>query len=691
MKTIIYLKSIAIIFVSLLIFSISACYKTDYEKPANFILIVVDTLRADYLSCYGNKFVKTPNIDKLAFDGVLFKNTTSQSSWTLPSHATLMTSKYPIQHGALSYNNPLNESEITLAETLKKNGYVTGAFISTALVSSKFGFNQGFDTFDEDLDPDFQRPVTKFHAKSLQWVEKNYRDKFFLWMHYFEPHYPYLQHEPYTSSYESFLNKGEKGNFNYTHEWIKEKFNRKEAELNIKDLNRMKALYGGEVSYIDGFIGELIDKIKKLGLYDRSLIVLTSDHGESLGEHHLIEHGESLYEPEIKVPLIIKFPFNNGGIKTGKRIKYRVQLIDVMPTILSALKIKPEGKLYGFDLLKYIKDNTVAGDSVCYSEVHSFKSIINMDWKLILPLPISREAELFNLKEDSAEEKNLFQLKRDTGEGLKKELLKWIVTMNNPIPKKVRIDNKTEEKLKSLGYLNAGIDRTIKTDGFPPADKIFEADFHGGKDAEYAKGNTKHLSQIQLEVENKGILLGDNKSIAFKAKGNINEKEGTVEFWIKPFWKWNDSGIHRIITVTGNSKENLLELMVLDRVSDSEGKTYKGPFLALRIFADRWYQSVCDVRNLSNDTPHHVVATWKADGSQVKEAMKLYVDGVKDEFSGKPANSINQEGKGKLIIIGKGDEKEKGQFMLSNLKIYSTYHDWGPLIVDVVKKTILAE
>ena len=215
MKTFICFKSIVIIFISLLVFSISACYKTSYEKPANLILIVVDTLRADYLSCYGNGFVKSPNIDKLASDGVLFENVISQSSWTLPSHATLMTSKYPIQHGALSYNNPLNESEITLAETLKKNGYITGAFISTTLVSSKFGFNQGFDTFNEDLDADYQRPVTKFHAKSLQWIEKNYGNKSFLWMHYFEPHYPYLQHEPYTSSYESFFNKGEKGNFDY--------------------------------------------------------------------------------------------------------------------------------------------------------------------------------------------------------------------------------------------------------------------------------------------------------------------------------------------------------------------------------------------------------------------------------------------------------------------------------------------
>src|SRR3989304_2625377 len=158
--------------------------KLGNEKSINVILIVVDTLRADYLSCYGNEFVKSPNTDKLASDGVLFENVTSQSSWTLPSHATLMTSKYPIQHGALSYNNPLSKSEITLAKTLKKNGYTTCAFISTYLVSSKFGFNQGFDTFDEDLDPDFERPVTKFHGKSLKWIEQNYREKFFLWMHY---------------------------------------------------------------------------------------------------------------------------------------------------------------------------------------------------------------------------------------------------------------------------------------------------------------------------------------------------------------------------------------------------------------------------------------------------------------------------------------------------------------------------
>ena len=691
MKTFICFKSIVIIFISLLVFSISACYKTSYEKPANLILIVVDTLRADYLSCYGNGFVKSPNIDKLASDGVLFENVISQSSWTLPSHATLMTSKYPIQHGALSYNNPLNESEITLAETLKKNGYITGAFISTTLVSSKFGFNQGFDTFNEDLDADYQRPVTKFHAKSLQWIEKNYGNKSFLWMHYFEPHYPYLQHEPYTSSYESFFNKGEKGNFDYTHEWIKEKFNRKEAELNIKDLNRLKALYGGEVSYIDEFIGELINKIKKLGLYDRSLIVLTSDHGESLGEHHLIEHGESLYEPEIKVPLIIKFPFNNGGIEKGKRIKLRVQLIDIMPTVLSVLKIKPQAMLYGSDLISSIINDRSFEDRACYSEVHNFKSLSKGNWKLILSLPVRGKPEFFNLKEDPSESENLFQMAFDRGESLKRELLKWIVTMNNPIPKTVRIDNKTEEKLKSLGYLNAGIDRTIKMDKFPPSGEIFNAGFHGKIDADSAKGNPRAKSPSPLEIKKEGILLGDNKSLSFEANGNINEKEGTIEFWIKPSYKWNDSKSHHIITISGGGKKNLMEIKILDRINDSKRKSYTGPFIVFSIFTERWYQSVCDVKNLSNDTPHHIVATWKADGSQVIEAIKLYVDGVRDEFSGEPVKAIRQKGKAKLIILGKEDEKEGRQFMLSDLKIYSTYHDWGPLIVEMVKKTVFEE
>ena len=161
------------------IFSAPNAVNESNEKIPNIILIVVDTLRADYLSCYGNNFIKTPNIDKLASDGVLFENVISQSSWTLPSHATLMTSKYPIQHGALSYNNPLSKSEVTLAETLKANKYTTCAFISTVLVSSKFGFNLGFDTFDENLDPDYERPVTEFHGKSLKWVKQNYRKKFF--------------------------------------------------------------------------------------------------------------------------------------------------------------------------------------------------------------------------------------------------------------------------------------------------------------------------------------------------------------------------------------------------------------------------------------------------------------------------------------------------------------------------------
>ena len=691
---IILINFIIIISIGWFIFDIFSAHDTIGEsnaKSPNIILVVVDTLRADYLSCYGNDFVKTPNIDKLASDGVLFENVIAQSSWTLPSHATLMTSKYPIQHGALSYNNPMNESEVTLAETLKTNGYTTCAFISTVLVSSKFGFNQGFDTFDETLDSDYERPVTEFHKKSLKWVNRNYKRKFFLWMHYFEPHFPYLPHEPDTSLYESYLNKGKKGMFNHTHEWIKEEFNRSKADLSDKDQNRMKALYGGEVTYIDGFIGELIYKIKAMGLYDKSLIVLISDHGESLGEHHLIEHGESLYEPEIRVPLIIKLPFNNGGIKKGKRVKVRAQLIDVMPTILSALKIKPLAKFYGSDLIPYMRDEGKLKLNDSYSEVHNFKSLTRGESKLILSLPVKGKPELFNLKTDAGEKENLFQSSHEQGKNLRKDLFKWIITMNNPFPNVAKIDIKTEEKLKSLGYLNSGIDRTIKMDRFPPQGKIFGASFRSKIDADYAKGKSTAAYSSLPEIKNEGILVGSNKSISFEADKNVNDKEGTIEFWIRPSWKWNNSRTHHIITITGGPKENLIEIKVLDKINYSKGKTYTGPFLVFNLFTDKWYQSVCDVRNLSNDVPHHIVATWKADGSQVNDAMMLYVDGVRDEFAGKSVKSIRQERKSNLIVLGKGDEKEKDMFMISGLKIYSTYHDWGPLIMDIVKKTVLAE
>ena len=228
-------------------------------------------------------------------------------------------------------------------------------------------------------------------------------------------------------------------------------------------------------------------------------------------------------------------------------------------------------------------------------------------------------------------------------------------------------------------------------DRFPPQGKIFGASFRSKIDADYAKGKSTAAYSSLPEIKNEGILVGSNKSISFEADKNVNDKEGTIEFWIRPSWKWNNSRTHHIITITGGPKENLIEIKVLDKINYSKGKTYTGPFLVFNLFTDKWYQSVCDVRNLSNDVPHHIVATWKADGSQVNDAMMLYVDGVRDEFAGKSVKSIRQERKSNLIVLGKGDEKEKDMFMISGLKIYSTYHDWGPLIMDIVKKTVLAE
>src|SRR5437763_15501183 len=230
----------------------------------NVVFITVDTLRADHLGCYGDKQIRTPNIDTLAADGTRFERAYTAVPVTLPSHTVIFTGTYPMLSGVHDFAaNKLSPNQPTLASVLRKEGYTTGAVIGSAVLDSRFGLNQGFDFYYDHVDFNrlqesnldaMERPGNVVTDVALDWLGKNTQAKFFLWMHLYDPHYPYRPPAPYSEQYKD-------------------------------------RLYDGEIAFADAQYGRLIAFLKAKGLYDNTLIVLTGDHGESLGEHGEKTHG----------------------------------------------------------------------------------------------------------------------------------------------------------------------------------------------------------------------------------------------------------------------------------------------------------------------------------------------------------------------------------------------------------------
>ncbi len=313
-----------------------------WSSGPNIVLIGVDTLRADYLSCYGHPGLTSPSIDALAADGVLFRHMTSQSSWTKPSFATVFTSLYASSHTAIHKDSRLPQAAITLAEVLQQSGYATGGFADNVNIAPVFGFDQGFYQY-VFLEPDYplgasaasselalyqllrqyyariigeRVVVEQFYqdadtvtASALGWLEAHRDTPFFLFLHYMDPHDPYMEH-PYSGRGYARAS---------------------DANPDPALLETFVQLYGGEVRYLDEHLGRLFDWLKQAGLYDNALIILTADHGEEFQEHGGWWHGETLYEEQIRVPLVIKYP---AGVRAGTVEEGPARSLDIAPTIL---------------------------------------------------------------------------------------------------------------------------------------------------------------------------------------------------------------------------------------------------------------------------------------------------------------------------------------------------------------------
>jgi len=410
-------------------------------KPLNLsdmsiVVFTIDTLRADHLECYGYDEVKTPNINRLAEEGILFKSTIAQTPLTLPSHSSIFTGTYPLYHGVRDNGSfYLDENQTTLAEVLKNCGYTTAAFVAAFVLDSRWGLQQGFDHYYDNFDltkyktvslDAVQRRGDEVLVEAYKWLEENHKQKFFAWIHLYDPHTPYDPPEPYKSQYSG----------------------------------KRFGLYDGEIAYVDQLIGEFRTFMEEQKLLDRTLVVFTGDHGESLGEHKESAHGFFIYDASVRVPLIIRFP---GNKLSNTVLDNQVRSIDIMPTLLHLVNAEVPDSVQGMSLLSLMLDKEAGDGLQAYSETYwpryhygwSELKFFRQDQYKFIDAP---KPELYDIRDDPGESNNIIDEKASLAHEMKRKLDALmqehsVEGIEDIGPK--RIDDDSLVKLQALGYIGS--------------------------------------------------------------------------------------------------------------------------------------------------------------------------------------------------------------------------------------------
>jgi arylsulfatase A-like enzyme len=481
------------VIVSAVAIGLTACNRQPRPQPGsvNVLLITVDTLRPDRLSCYGYSNSHTPHIDRLAAEGVLFERAYCDVPWTTPSMASVHTGLYAIHHGFKSTYQQLDDANVTLAEAFKSKGYTTAAFIGSFPLDSSFKLNQGFDSYDENFDTpsvaggkekvDAHIPAT-FHANvddqrlfqflkaradafredakvsdaTIAWLQQQPKRPFFLWVHYFGPH------------------------------------ERTDLSLSEEDARaKMLREYDPDLQKTDTAVGRLLDALTELGLEQNTLVILHADHGQSLGQHYYFGHGKNLYDPTLRIPLIMRFP---GQIPRGKRVAAMVRNVDIFPTALDLAGYAVPAGLDGTSLAAtmrgrgeqkgdadtycetYLSDTEAFGKLVRYEDnsVHRVgfvrRGVRTPEWMYVVnepapfidysnPTPVPpyvltkyHTEELYDLKKDPGQTTNVIGKRPLAQMMMRNKLTAYLHTSRAP-SKRRELDEAAKERMRSLGYM----------------------------------------------------------------------------------------------------------------------------------------------------------------------------------------------------------------------------------------------
>jgi len=399
-------------------------------RDFNLLLITADTVRADHIGAYGYAKVATPSFDRLASEGVRFAEADSPVPLTLPAHCTILSGLLPPRHGVRSNGGGrFPDAPATLATALAAAGYRTGAFIGAFVLDRRFGLARGFDRYDDDIprervaDLDAERPGRVVADRALAWLEERSQKPFFAWVHFYDAHAPYDPPEPFRTRYAGHP-------------------------------------YDGEIAEVDAQVGRLLAELDRLGVADRTVVAVVGDHGEELGEHGELTHGLLVYQPSLRVPLIIRAP---GVLPSGWVVPTPVSLVDVAPTLASVVghpfTASPATPLDGHDIAALLARRqsppaedlyaeSLFGTSFRWSPVFALR---RGDFKYIdAPRP-----ELYDLSRDAAERDNVLTDRPAQGKQLA-ERLTTIIEKGKSAGTPVSLDEEARAKLRSLGYL-AGV------------------------------------------------------------------------------------------------------------------------------------------------------------------------------------------------------------------------------------------
>ena len=447
------------------------------DRP-NVVVITIDTVRADHLGCYGDGAIQTPNIDALARASARLTHAFTPVPITLPSHSALFTGSYPMATGMHDFGgNKLPASSVTLAKVLRDHDYSTAAFLGAAVLDSRFGLNQGFQTYFDHfafsrLNDLLKRPGDQVVDNALAWLNPNPRRPYFLWVHLYDAHYPYIPPEPFASRYRG-------------------------------------RPYDGEIAFVDVQVGRLMAFLKDSGAFSHSLIVLAADHGEGLGEHGERTHGFFVYNSTLHVPLLIKVP--GAGPAT---IESEVSLVDVMPTVLQALQLPIPPTVQGRSLLSEVVGKPASSKSNLYAE--TYLPLLHFSWSQLRALQSAclkyieaPRPELYNTRVDPHEMKNLLPSDQAIAHDLHDRLQSLARRYTANTPEGTRQTEPTDpvlaDRLRSLGYVAISTGRFTDATGkllSDPKDHIrvyelFSEAMDDGQDGRYTEALEKlHLAEV---------------------------------------------------------------------------------------------------------------------------------------------------------------------------------------------------
>jgi choline-sulfatase len=450
-------------------------YAPPQRARPNVLIVTIDTLRADHVGAYGSKTARTPTLDRLAVEGLRAADAIAQAPITMPSHASLFTGLYPPAHGVRDNGTAaLSDGVVTLAQQLHGAGYTTQAFVSAVVLSRLYGLDRGFVSYDDDLWAEDaprmfmirERPARRTADRFLEWFERWKADRrapFFAWVHFFDPHQP--------------------------------------LEPALEDRVGAASLYDAEVTAADRATGRVIDALRAAGVLDDTIVIVTADHGESLGEHGEATHAIFVYDATVRVPFIARYP---AALPAGRVYEGPVRLVDVMPTVLGWLGLQGGEQTQGVDLGAAWKGSAQPPLLAQYTE-----SLLSELGFGMAPLHAIRKdgfkwiraprSELYDLRADPGERTNLHPSKDARLTGIAAELDKELeAVLQASAPRGSARENpmtrETLETLQSLGYLAPGAVRRSMA-GVDPKDGIatynrLEEARHAGQQRDWPKAET---------------------------------------------------------------------------------------------------------------------------------------------------------------------------------------------------------